>query len=104
MNIFVVRAIEELRGSRFLADFIESGDQPVTITIGEYANARKLSRKCLRAEAVGVEETPIEIKRAGEALENFAGSGFKAAAPKLHSAITSGEWFMAGPAIIFVLR
>ena len=48
-------------------------------------DALESARERLRAADIGVDQAPVEMERAGEALENLRGPALEAPAPELHA-------------------
>jgi hypothetical protein len=85
VDVFVGRAVVERRILRIRFDGFEGSHQRFAFFGGE--DARAFQRACERLGTlnVGVDQLAIEVKGAGEALENFRRAFGKASAPKLHT-------------------
>ncbi len=86
MNVLVARALVERRLRRLRADGIEGGNDPRALFGVEDADPLQRAREGLRAANIGVDQPPVEIERAGKALEDFRGPGFKPSARRITTA------------------
>ena len=101
MNVLIRRACVERRIGGIAADSIERVDDPPALLGAEDADPFQRAREGLRAPDVRVDQTPVEIERAGEALEDFGRAGFEAAASEFHfdsrAPAASARTFMGRP-------
>ncbi len=91
VDVFIAGALVKRRLRRLRADLIERGDDPRAFLRGEDADPLERPREGLRAANIGIDQPPVEIERAGKALEDFRRPGLEPPAPELH-ALTSPSW------------
>ena len=79
-----VGAFEELRRrAASFADRVERRDQLLAFVGSQNARALQRPREGLRAADIGVDQAPIEMERAGEALEDFGGPARRSGRPRV---------------------
>ncbi len=84
MDVLIGGAFVEGGGEGFGADGVEGLDDLGALLGGENADLFEGAGEGLRAADIALDQAAIEIERAAEALEDFAGSGFKTASPEFH--------------------
>src|SRR5579863_2313858 len=84
VDVFVGGALKEPGLLRFSADLLESVHQTGTLLRSQDADALQRAGEGLRAPAISVQQPPVEVQRAGEALKDLGRSAFESPAPKLH--------------------
>ena len=85
MHIFVGCPREELRLASLVANRVKSGYEFSSLRSREDAYPFKCPRERLRAANVRVDQSPVEVERTGEPLEDFRGTFLKPAAPEFHA-------------------
>ena len=63
---------------------VEGRDDLRALVRGQNAGPFQRPREGLRAADIGIDQPPVEMQRAGKALEDFRRSGFKPSAPEFH--------------------
>ncbi len=84
VDVFVGGAVEEAGQFGIGEDGIEGSDDLGALGGGEDADLFESAREGLGAADIGVEQAPVEIERAGEALEDFGRAGFETSSPEFH--------------------
>ena len=89
VDVLVGGALVKRRGGRIGADLLEGADNRRALFGGEDADLFERAGEGLRAAYIGIDQPPVEIERAGEALEDLRWSGFETSAPELHLAFAA---------------
>ena len=91
VDVFIGGAFVEGRRGGLGANGIEGRDDLRALLGGQNADAFERAREGLRAADIGVDQPPVEIERAREALEDLRRSCFEIARPRASFGFARGS-------------